>query len=125
MVLGRRFLPGRDALLIPRTPGGRVLYLGDTADKWAVDLGRRADQDRVGVSDCAEQFTSIGAVAVPDLEVRTECLDSGRAQLFGNQNDWFAHSGSLSRCQRRGGRTTLCGQRIALYPSRWVLLASG
>ena len=58
-----------------------------------VDLGRRADQDRVDVGDGGQQLGAVGAVAPADLEVRAERLDGGRAQLFGDEYDGLAWSG--------------------------------
>ena len=52
-----------------------------------VDLRGAAHEDRVDVGDGLEQLGGVGAVAVADLEVRTERLDGGRGQLFGDQDD--------------------------------------
>ena len=87
-----------------------------------VDLGGRADQDRVDVGDGRQQLGTVRAVAGPDLEVGSERLDGGGAQLFGDEYDGLAHSGVLAGCPwmwdpcprgpeavRRGGScTTLC-----------------
>jgi len=61
-------------------PAGRGERLG-------VDLGAAAHQDRVGVGDRGQEGRPVGAVAVPDLEVRPERVDRGGAELFGDQDD--------------------------------------
>ena len=53
--------------------------------------GGGADQDRVDVGDGGEQLGPVGAVAVPDLEVGTQCLHGGGAELFGDEYDWPGH----------------------------------
>ena len=52
-----------------------------------VDLGGRADQDRVDVGDGGEQLGPVRAVAVPDLEVGPQGLHGGGAELFGDEYD--------------------------------------
>ena len=55
----------------------------------ASTLVARADQDRVDVGDGGQQLGAVGAVAVPDLEVRAERVDGGGRQLFGDEYDRF------------------------------------
>ena len=90
-------------------PPGRGERLG-------VDLGGAAHQDRVGVGDRGQEGRAVGAVAVPDLEVRPERVDRGGAELFGDQDDgpravasgdWVTKE--VLTCWDPGGRcTTLC-----------------
>ena len=100
------------------TGAGDDLEAGRGRERLGVHLGGRADQDRVDVDDRRQQLGAVGAVAVTDLEVGSERLDRGGAQLFGDEYDWRAlsgcvHSGVLSEDQgwsgtaRRCARTTL------------------
>jgi hypothetical protein len=41
------------------------------------------------VRECRQQLSTVGTVAVPDLEVRAKGLDRCRGQLFGDENDRF------------------------------------
>ena len=61
-------------------------------DGLGVDLGGRADQDRVHVDDGRQQCRTVGAVAADDLEVGPEGLDGGGREFFG-----FARHKSLSQ----------------------------
>ena len=70
---------------------------------FGVDLGRGPHQDRVDVGDRGQQLAAVGAVAVPDLEVRAQRLDGGGAQLFGDEDDGaVSHSGCPSQEDRAG-----------------------
>ena len=60
-------------------------------ERLGVDLGGAAHQDGVGVGDRRQQLGTVGAVAVPDLEVGSERVDGGGAQLFGDEYDGLAH----------------------------------
>ena len=53
------------------------LQLLGGGDGLGVDLGGRADQDGIGVGECRQQRTPIGAVDMPDLELGTEHIDRG------------------------------------------------
>ena len=55
----------------------------------ASTLVARADQDRVDIGDGRDQLGAVGAVAVPDLEVRSEGVDGGGRQLFGDEYNGF------------------------------------
>ena len=72
---------------------GDDLELPGGGDRLRVDLGRAADEDGVDVGDRGEEFGSVGAVAVPDLEVGAQGVDGGGRQLFGDQYDGFASRG--------------------------------
>ena len=84
-VLGRRL----DVDVVEADTGARDdLEPRGGQQRLGVDRGRGADQDRVDVGDRGEQLGAVGAVAVPDLEVGTQCLHGGGAELFGDENDW-------------------------------------
>ena len=68
---------------------GDDLQLLRGGDGLGVDLGGAADQDRVDVGDGGQQLGAVRAVAVPDLEVRAQGVDSGGRQLFGDEYDRF------------------------------------
>ena len=63
----------------PEAPSGR--------QRLGVDVGGRADQDRVGLGDRGEQRGAIGAVAGADLEVGAEGVDRGGTELLGDEDD--------------------------------------
>src|SRR6185436_17272011 len=66
---------------------GHDLQPAGSGEHLCVDLGGTAHQDRVDVDDRGQQLSAVGAVAVADLEVRSERLDSGGRQLLGDQDD--------------------------------------
>ena len=74
------WVAARDVDVVQTDAGaGDDLELLRGGERLGVDLGRRADQDRVDVGDGGQQLGAVGAVAVPDLEVGAERLDGGRA----------------------------------------------
>src|SRR5690606_1252668 len=105
---------------------GDDLQLLGGSEGLRVDLRRRAHEDRVDVSDGREQLGAVGAVAVADLEVRTERLDGSGAQLFGNEYDGLAH-GRLPRSTVVGGRSDTNARRrgSTLRPTPWEALING
>ena len=71
-------------------PGDDLEPLG-RGQRLGVDLGGGAHEDGVDVGDGRQQLGAVGPVAGADLEVGPECLDGGRAQLFGDQYDRLGH----------------------------------
>ena len=72
--------------------------------------GGRADQDGIGVGECRQQRTPIGAVDMPDLELGTEHIDRGLGELLGDQHDGLGHSRSspwVGRSGLRSGSVTI------------------
>ena len=101
----------------PDTGAGDDLEPLGGGEGLGVDLGGRADQDRVDVGDGRQQLGAVGAVAVPDLEVRAEGLDGGGAELLGDEYDGLAHvstflEGMVPCPVRAGGPVT--GRRPAV-----------
>ena len=99
------------------TGAGDHLQLLGGGEGLGVDLGRAAHQDGVDVGDGGQEFGAVGAVAVADLEVGSERLHGGGAELFCDENDGLAHGWSSGGCRRMwlarpasAGRpcTTLC-----------------
>lgn len=86
---------GGDVDVVETDTGARDdLQLLGGGDRLGVHLGGGADEDRVDVDDRGEQLGAVGAVDVPDLEVRTERVHRGGRQLFGDEYDRFrAHVG--------------------------------
>jgi D-3-phosphoglycerate dehydrogenase len=76
------------------TGAGDDLQLLGRGDGLGVHLGGGADEDGVDVGDRGQQLRPVGAVDVPDLEVRAERVHRGGRQLFGDEYDRFrAHVG--------------------------------
>ncbi len=73
-------------------------------DRLGVDLGGRADQDRVDLGDGGEQLGAVRAVAVPDLEVRAQRVDGGGRQLFSDEYDGFRAHVSPHKSSAADGR---------------------
>ena len=108
----------------PTPARATTLSLLGRGERLGVDLGGRADQDRVDVGDRGQQLGAVGAVAVPDLEVRAERLDGGGAELLGDEYDGLAHVSDdlcLQSDKRRGTSEPRSGRRRcaarALYPT--------
>ncbi|GAA3130434.1 hypothetical protein GCM10017687_52300 [Streptomyces echinatus] len=104
------------------TGPGDDLELVRGGDGLGVDLGGRADQDRVHIGDGRDQLGAVRSVAVPDLEVRTKCVDGGRRQLFSDEYDRFRAHVSPHRCDadgrpdgRRRRRGASRGRRTTLW----------
>ena len=100
--VGRRRVDDHDAglgrgadvdVVEPDAGPGDDLEPGGGGERLGVDLGRRADQQRVGVDDRRQQRRAVGAVALADLEVGSQRLDGGRAQRLRDEDDRLAHSG--------------------------------
>jgi hypothetical protein len=72
---------------------GDDLQLLGGRDGLGVDLGGRADQDRVDVDDGRQQGRAVGAVDGADLEVGPERVDGGGRELFGDEYDGLGHGG--------------------------------
>ncbi len=70
--------------------GDDLQLLGDRQGL-GVHLGGAADEDRVHIGDGGQQLGAVRTVAVADLEVRAQRVNGGGRQLFGDQNDGFAH----------------------------------
>ena len=68
-----------------------------------VDLGRRPDEQRVGIGEGGEQRGPVRPVDVADLDVVAEQCDRGRRELLGEQDDRAggggAHGGSWFGCE--------------------------
>ncbi|CAO0830338.1 hypothetical protein SMICM17S_02097 [Streptomyces microflavus] len=58
-------------------------------DRLGVDLRGGTHQDGVDVGDRGEEFGAVSAVAVPDLEIRTQGVDRCGRQLFSDEYDRF------------------------------------
>ena len=56
--------------------------------QFAVELGRRADQDPVVVADPLVELLCAPAGADVDVEVLAQQVDAGLADLLGDQNPW-------------------------------------
>ena len=102
--VGRRGVDDHDAglgrgldvdVVEPDAGAGDDLEVLGRGERLGVDLGGRADQDRVDVDDRGEQLVSVGAVAVPDLEVGAERVHGGGAELFGDEYDGVAHDSGV------------------------------
>ena len=96
----------------PDSRAGDHLEPAGSRQGFGIDLGGGADQERVGVGDRSQEVAAVGAVAVPDLEVRAERLHGCRAELFGDEYDGLAHSDFLNAV------TVTCARRCAVtqYP---------
>ncbi len=68
---------------------GDDAQLPGRGDGLGVHLGGGADEDRVDIGDGGDQLRAVGAVAVPDLEVRAQRVDGGGRQLFSDEYDRF------------------------------------
>ena len=105
---------GPDVDVVQADPGARDdLELLGRGQRLGVDLGGRPDQHGVDVRDRREQLCAVGAVAGPDLEVRAERLDGGRAEFFGDEYDGLAHVRASSMSASRQVKcTTLCPMEL-------------
>ena len=87
-------------------------------ERLGVDLGGRADEERVDVDDGGEELVAVRAVAVTDLEVRPERVQRGGAELFGDQDYGLAHVTFLTGCRSDLDRPSTAvwgGPRVALH----------
>ena len=75
----------------PDTGAGDDLQPRGGRERLLVDLGGRADEDGVDVGEGREQLVAVGAVTVPDLEVRPEGVEGGGREFFGNQDNGLGH----------------------------------
>ncbi len=88
------------------TRAGHHAELLRGGDRLGVDLGGGTHQDGVDVGDRGEEFRAVRAVAVPDLEIRTQSVDRGGRQLFSDEYDRLRahvspHKSSAGRPSRR------------------------
>ena len=89
---------------------GDDLQAGCRGDRLGIHLGRRADEDRVGVGDRAEQRGTVRAVDVAHVEALAEGVDRGGREFFGNQDDGLGHGGRPLRTRR--GRPSAYRRRV-------------
>ena len=69
-------------------------------------------EHRVRVGQCREQRGPVGAVDVADVEVRTEGVDRGGREFFGDEHDGLRHeSGSFG-----AGARAAAGKRVDAAP---------
>ena len=79
---------GRDVDVVEPDAGpGDHLQLRRGRERLGVDRGRAADDERVGLGQRRQQRGAVGAVDVPDLEVRGQQVEPGGRELFGDQNN--------------------------------------
>ncbi len=97
---GRR--RGLDVDVVEADTGARDdLQLRSGRDRLGVDLRGRAHQDGIRLGECREQRGPIGAVDLADVEVRTQCVDRGGREFFGDEHDGLRHdSGSFGAWAR-------------------------
>ncbi len=103
--------------LLRRTGPGHDLEPLRRGERLGVHLGGGPHEDGVDVRDGGQQLGAVGTVAVADLELGAQRVDSGGAQLFGVRDDGTrSHSEVLHGIVRVRVCTMLC--QWPQYPLR-------